>query len=496
MCGGVDLKVTTSLGTLFVPSSATGELSTCTDVTFRAVIQAQFKERSQISLTSSFLSRGQASRVTSAKFLKNENQVVVGEVVGDGLEISFEVFPSSPAFVCLNVNQAALQNTTSGVNFVFFTIAQMNADFSSISVLAGAPAVFLNSTSVCANVSAGGVLFPIAVAGNYPVATFYQSLTDGERAVVIIAALIYCALTVLNCFHLLMHLKTHRGTFLTLPKTALTALMVFLIFRVVYFLCWPNGVTERSPAVGVLFGEFPPIVFLVVYSVIVARWAQIYHYTMSSRGSGSEFGKLQPILFATDAILVVAFIILVILFFTLSSQLPPVTCATPASQLSVRAPAEIVAIVYKFFYAAVSLVMSGLFSLYGVRITNVVRNSDKLQGKGTQNTQSNKKLLRLVIVTFVCTGALVAQVINLIHSSFTSDRNIYGVLAALLLIEVIPCIIFLNLFKVRSDFIQRVKEKLRTTFGGSRTLSTGNFNSHALSRTDSVREEKGRINRK
>lgn len=492
-CVGLGLNATFSLGSLTIPSSSSDQISTnCSDVTFRAVVESQFKERSQISLSSSFLSRGQGSRVTSARFLKNPNQVVVGEIVGDGLEITFEAPLTEKATICINIPANALNSTTSGVDFAFYTIAEMNAQFNSLQVVAGADAYLINMTSViCTNISRSAVLFPIAVSRNYPVRTFYDSLTDGERAVVIIAAIIFSVLTILNCYHLLMHLTTHRGTFLTLPKTALSALLVFLVFRVVYFLCWPNGVTERYPAVGVLFGEFPPIVFLVVYSVIVARWAQIYHYTMASRGSGSEFGKLQPILFTTDAVLVVAFIVLVILFFTLPSSLPPATCATPLADLNARAPAEIVAIVYKFFYAAVSLVMSGLFSLYGFRIMNVVRNSDKLQGKGSKEA-SNKKMLRLVIVTFVCTAALVAQVVNLIHSSFTSDRNIYGVLVALLIIEVVPCFIFLNLFKVRSDFIQRVKDKLRNTFG-SRTLSSGNINSAALSRTDSIRDNRGRL---
>jgi len=88
-------------------------------------------------------------------------------------------------------------------------------------------------------------------------------------------------------------------------------------------------------------------------------------------------------------------------------------------------------------------------------------------------------------VTVVCTVCLLAQVGNLIHSSFSTERNIYAVNVALWIIELAPCALFVFMFKVHSDFTKRLKrvasrmESLKSR--ASRVVNKDSIDTHETS---------------
>lgn len=69
-----------------------------------------------------------------------------------------------------------------------------------------------------------------------------------------------------------------------------------------------------------------------------------------------------------NAFLTLAFALLLILYYTLDDHTPQViNCATPDSELNQMTRGDIVAIIYKAFFAAVSITLSALFVIYGAR---------------------------------------------------------------------------------------------------------------------------------
>jgi len=95
--------------------------------------------------------------------------------------------------------------------------------------------------------------------------------------------------------------------------------------------------------------------------------AEIYHFTMES-GQRGGLTKLKPAIIAMNAFLALAFVLLLILYFALGDHSPLViNCATPDSELNRMTRGDIVAIIYKAFFAAVSIALSVLFVTYGVR---------------------------------------------------------------------------------------------------------------------------------
>jgi hypothetical protein len=85
-------------------------------------------------------------------------------------------------------------------------------------------------------------------------------------------------------------------------------------------------------------------------------------------GTKRGISKLRPAIIALNSFLMLAFVLLIILFFSLQDYTPVIySCATPESSLNEQSIGDIVSIVYKAFFAAVSAVLSALFVIYGVR---------------------------------------------------------------------------------------------------------------------------------
>lgn len=145
-----------------------------------------------------------------------------------------------------------------------------------------------------------------------------------------------------------------------------------------------SGVLDTNGEVEVIFSSFPALLFYVIYSIIVLRWfvqnvivrsartnapirAEIYHFTIQS-GQRGGLSKLKPVIIALNSFLTFAFVLLVILYYSLNENVVRVVnCATPDSELTELTRGDIVAIVYKTFYAAVSITLSALFVIYGAR---------------------------------------------------------------------------------------------------------------------------------
>lgn len=95
--------------------------------------------------------------------------------------------------------------------------------------------------------------------------------------------------------------------------------------------------------------------------------AEIYHFTMTA-GAKQGISKLRPAIIALNVVLFVAFVLLIILYFSLQDFTPVIfSCSTPDTVLLGKTIGDIVSIVYKAFFAAVSTVLSALFVIYGAR---------------------------------------------------------------------------------------------------------------------------------
>lgn len=124
--------------------------------------------------------------------------------------------------------------------------------------------------------------------------------------IIYIVALVYIVIFCLAIYNLQGHVRNTRNERVwNLPVVALSLLMLFLIGinlvlvfllfffldRIIYFVILPTGALQEQPFLSVIFSDLPALLFLSIYSVVVVRWAEIYHFTMSS----TYESKLHPV---------------------------------------------------------------------------------------------------------------------------------------------------------------------------------------------------------
>lgn len=176
----------------------------------------------------------------------------------------------------------------------------------------------------------------------------------------------------------------------------------------------PNGILEQSRVADVLFSELPAMFYLCIYSLIVLRWyvqcslrprdralfdtcfssrAEICHFTMTL-STGSSFNKLMPLVLAVNGVIGAAFVVLLVMFLVQPDNVNDVLSCASNFQLQMTS-AEVLAIVYRVVFSAFCLTFSVLFAVYGGRIMQMIRESNKLAlqvGAKDKVRQRNKKI--------------------------------------------------------------------------------------------------------
>jgi len=79
------LTITTTASTV-VSHTGSGE---CIDVSIQTIAESQFEERKVAQFSSSFVVKD-VGRTKQVRFIKNTHNVVVGEILGDGIRVEFD----------------------------------------------------------------------------------------------------------------------------------------------------------------------------------------------------------------------------------------------------------------------------------------------------------------------------------------------------------------------------------------------------------------------
>jgi len=225
--------------------------------------------------------------------------------------------------------------------------------------------------------------------------------------------------------------------------------------------------------VDVIFTEFPALLFISIYSLIVIRWAEVWYYTSHFR-TIKGYSKFQFYLILLNGTIYVAFIILIAVFFSLhNSQV--VSCVHPNGSKSAQ---YIVAIIYKIYFLILSIGLIIGFLVYRSMITYTLSKTT-MTTKGEHRTW---RFLKLGAVTIICSMCLLAQAINMIVGSFDSNRPLTFLLIFTLVTEIVPSIIFIILWSNATVFI------IKST-SGTTGISIDESQTKSNTRTSDPKEE-------
>jgi hypothetical protein len=452
----------------------------CLDVKVSVIPISQFQSRAVSSLSATSISSSRAEQRRSALFIKNSAGVAVGQVLGSGVKVETDRTYLGEISVCLTFPS----DFTSDQPLELFDYAVPNEDYTEFVPLGWTDRVTVSGTVCVALANTSATYFPIGLQQDWENAAFISTFFPAQVFYLFFGAFMYLLVLAFTTYHFAVHIKMREvgRPFFNLSTSALLILILFLINRFIYVILIVSGVLDTNGEAEVIFSSFPALLFYVIYSIIVLRWAEIYHFTIQS-GQRGGLSKLKPVIIALNSFLTFAFLLLVILYYSLNENVVRVVnCATPDSELTELTRGDIVAIVYKTFYAAVSITLSALFVIYGARVMRLVLKSTKKGDIQTEKRQKRMKAFeKLLAVSCVCTVCLLAQAAFLLWSSALSSNDtsseqakFYGILSFLYGSELPPAVIFVVMFKKASFFIKAGRH-------GTLNGSTGSTNASVMS---------------
>jgi len=136
-------------------------------------------------------------------------------------------------------------------------------------------------------------------------------------------------------------------------------------------------------------------------------------------------------LIAANIIMYTFLLVIIIIYIALpqGNSQAIVTCTSSLS--SIGGDATTVAKVYKSVVAAIALLLSVGFIVYGAALLKVM-NIWSSDGKGKE------KILRFTAVTFLCTVGLLMQVAILLYTTFADSVNTMAAIIVYMIAELIP----------------------------------------------------------
>jgi large-conductance mechanosensitive channel len=497
VCNSVPTLVNFGQGSLNVSSSVSVVDSDCTEIPISLVPLSQFTLRKQVTLSSVSVSLSQSGRAEQVQFILNSGGVAVGELLGDGVQYS-------PNGIILNGLTPCYTFPiifNSSLNIASLDLAYPTDDTYSRFVPLGLN-LPLGTYQYCfsenTNVTSTVAYFPLGLIANWETATFIEGLYAWEIFIIYFGVVCYLVVLGLCLTQLTFHAidwaqSAREKGFFSLGRIALLLLGVALLDRVLYLLLLPVGEIEKSKPLDAIFSELPALLYSVIFSIIVLRWAEIFHFTISSSGN-SGFSKLKPAVIAIDVFLGAAFIAILIAFLVIPVQVLTVDCNTPDEAFTQLTDTEAVAVAYKTFFAAVCLTLGVCFIVYSTRIIQIMSKKNNVKREEAAIKKRERALIRLIITSAVCTFCLLGQAANLLWSSIdSSSRNIVGVLIFLYIIELGPAVMFIIMFKRTSMFARYTRRggfsTRRSTAQGSSTLKSGQSATASVSATSGVELE-------
>jgi hypothetical protein len=430
----------------------------CLDIKISVIPISQFESRGVSSLSAASISSSRADQRRSALYIKNGAGVAVGQVLSSGSKVETDRSFIGTITVCLTFPA----DFTSDLPLQLYDYAVPNEDYTQFTPLGMTDVVKPNGTFCFGLVNNSITYFPIGLQENWENAPFISTYFPAEVFYLFFGAIMYLLVLAFTMYHFAVHIRMREvgRPFFNLSTAALLILIIFLMNRFIYMMLIVSGVMDSNGEVEVVFSSFPALLFYVIYSIIVLRWAEIYHFTIEA-GQRGGLTKLKPAIIAMNAFLSFAFVLLLILYFTLDDHTPQViNCATPDTELDQMTRGDIVAIIYKVFFATVSVILSVLFVTYGVRVMQLVLKSLKSENVHLQKREARVKAFqKLLVVSCVCTLCLLAQAAFLLWSSVSvastdEQQQFYGILSFLYATEIPSSIIFVLMFKKASFFIK------------------------------------------
>lgn len=268
-------------------SSDTVFLNGCANLQLSLIPAGRFRRSSSSIFSSLFLDSIQANEWA---VLRNGNDVVIGQLIGNGVELATDSTAQPGIELCLEIRSDIPRDA----KYTIYTMALLSSNLRHFSVLSLAnTTVRPNSQgvpSVCALVPGAGGYLPVTVTASYKSAKFSDALSSQQRRAFYAGIVIYLVCWLLSAYRLaslilwsfLRPVDSSTGRVATkhpliVPRLAMSLLCAFFFLRWFYFVLVVAGVTLKAPLIiDILMAELPTYWFITIFTLLVLWWIEMY----------------------------------------------------------------------------------------------------------------------------------------------------------------------------------------------------------------------------
>lgn len=398
----------------------------------------------------------------SPGFFSSDN-VVYGNVIGDGYEIALneplqQNITLEIIFEDLAPNFPRKFYVTSGIIYdVPFTSTAEYDGFSNLtldSVNRIYPEDFPENPKIKFVLPAGSqvlVLFPVVLSEEAQSEKYIVTFEIDGQVVIFVGLAFYVVMLGIFIWQYIMH-SEKTGSFLSdwsLPKVAILFMMLVSLVKVVFFCLLLTGIFQAVPALGLCLEQLSALLFFNICTIVVIRWAEIYHYTMEQQKNSGVLRQLFPAAVGITVVLYAFWIATVIAFFVVPTTNYTLDCFTSIVPHPTSAQLTI-ATIYRAGFIVFCLILSVAFIFYSYQVLQLINESLKMRKNRTGNASDDSTAkLRLMLVSIGTILSFLAQASYLIVIVATETQESYfqsWKLALFLILEAIPSFGFLIMF--------------------------------------------------
>jgi len=177
------------------------------------------------------------------------------------------------------------------------------------------------------------------------------------------------------------------------------------------FILLPIGVLDSNPILEAIMADLPAVIFFYIYTVIVIRWAEIYHFSRKIKSKGDQ---VLPYIIGINVFIILAFIAFLIAYF--ATQTSEITCGDGTGS---NAP-KLVSLAYKIVFAIFCVFAVIGFSFYGYGLIKLLVDSMK---SVSDKKSRLSRVYQIGLLTIICSLGLLAQAIFRIVSTFIPPES-------------------------------------------------------------------------
>eukprot|EP01122_Echinamoeba_exundans_P014829 TRINITY_DN6807_c0_g1_i1.p1 TRINITY_DN6807_c0_g1~~TRINITY_DN6807_c0_g1_i1.p1 ORF type:complete len:1613 (+),score=228.23 TRINITY_DN6807_c0_g1_i1:46-4884(+) len=415
VCPSLANNISVSPVTIYASPTALASDESCRVVKISLIPNDQYALSGLSALTSEIFKQ----RITNLYAVaRNSLGAVVGQILSDGIDISYDGSSGIPMRVCINTVEAIPREDS----YTRYDLAVLDTKTNRINVLG----ITANATNgaVCGPVSASGTVFAVAT---LPEWRTVQPYDQSQRAQSFVGSALYyfvVAFGLAQGFILVMWDRRNMVQRLSL----LAVVTSFNLIRGAYLTLAP-GTLDQAPGARYIFFELPTFLFFSAYSVVLYLWTLVIQRSQKMGNLKAADRAARLLLLILNIIFYVVFVVFVILFATYGTSTSPCAFSEAQAQSRLSNGQRNLGIAYQAVIALICMVLALIFCVQGVRLVMLLR--------VFRQSESKARSIRRIMLTAtaaVCTISFVIRSAVFVAASAGASLPVI----VFVLLEVIP----------------------------------------------------------